>query len=74
VQVDPITPTLKAPETRRLKVKSVGSLSNFAFNLNLRCYIEEGEGKDAAAEEAPAAEEVEEPEAGRCMLNLSNPR
>jgi hypothetical protein len=38
VQVDPIKPTLKAPGTKLLKLKYVGSLSNFAFNFNLcRC-------------------------------------
>jgi len=38
VQVDPIKPTLKAPGTKRLKVKCDESLSNFAFNFNLRRY------------------------------------
>jgi hypothetical protein len=36
VQVDPIKPTLKAPETKRLKLKYDEPLSNFAFNFNLR--------------------------------------
>ena len=30
---------LKAPETKRLKVRHDGLLSNFAFNFNLRRYI-----------------------------------
>jgi len=38
VQVDPIKPTLKAPGTKRLKLKYDEQLSNFAFNFNLRCY------------------------------------
>jgi hypothetical protein len=41
VQVDPITPTLKAPATKRLKLRYDGLLSNFAFNFNLRRYITE---------------------------------
>jgi len=36
VQVDPIKPTLKAPRTKRLKLKCDEPLSDFAFNLNLR--------------------------------------
>jgi hypothetical protein len=38
VQLDPIKPTLKPPELKRLKVRYVGSLSNFAFKLDLRRY------------------------------------
>jgi len=38
VQVDPITPTLKAPGTKRLKLKYHKLLSSFAFNCNLRRY------------------------------------
>jgi len=40
VQVDPIEPTLKAPGTKRLKLKYDVALSNFAFNFNLRRYTE----------------------------------
>jgi hypothetical protein len=36
VQVDPFKPTLKAPETKRSKVKYVELLSNFAFKINVR--------------------------------------
>jgi len=36
VQFDPIIPTLKAPGTKRLKLKCDEPLSNFAFNINLR--------------------------------------
>jgi hypothetical protein len=38
VQVDPSKPTLKAPETKRLKLQCDGPLSDFAFNFNLRRY------------------------------------
>ena len=36
VQLDPVKPTLKAPGTRRLTLKSYKLLSTFAFNFNLR--------------------------------------
>ena len=39
MQVDPIKSTLKAPGTKRLKLKHDKPLSSFAFNFNLRCYI-----------------------------------
>jgi hypothetical protein len=38
VQVDPIKPMLKAPGTKRLKLKHDKTLSSFAFNFNLRRY------------------------------------
>jgi hypothetical protein len=38
VQVEPITPTLKAPGPQRLKLKFDGLLSNFAFKFNMRRY------------------------------------
>jgi lipoate-protein ligase A len=41
VQVDPIKPTLKAPGTKRLKLKYDDPLSNFAFKFNLRRYTME---------------------------------
>jgi hypothetical protein len=41
VQVDPIKPTLKAPGTVRLKLKYDEPLTKFAFNFNLRRYIQE---------------------------------
>jgi hypothetical protein len=41
VQVDPIKPTLKAPGTKRLKLKCDLLLSNFAFKFNLRRYTKE---------------------------------
>jgi len=36
VQLDPIKPKLKAPETQRLKLKVHELLSSFAFKFNLR--------------------------------------
>jgi len=41
VQVDPIKPTLKAPGTKRLKLKRDGPLSSFGFKFNLSPYIPE---------------------------------
>ena len=38
MQAAPIKPKLKAPRTKRLKLKYDGPLSNFAFNFNLCCY------------------------------------
>jgi len=38
VQVDPIKPMLKAPGTKRLKLKSDELLSKFTFKFNLRHY------------------------------------
>jgi len=43
VQVGPIKPTLKAPGTKRLKLKCDGLLLSFAFKFNLRRYTM-GEG------------------------------
>jgi hypothetical protein len=40
VQIDPIKPTLKAPGTKRLKLQCDELLSDFAFDFNLRRYIE----------------------------------
>ena len=40
VQVDPIKPELKAPGTKRLKLKCDEPLSDFAFNFSLRRYTE----------------------------------
>jgi hypothetical protein len=42
VQVAPIKPALKAPVTKRLKLKCDEPLLNFAFNSNLRRYTAEG--------------------------------
>jgi len=38
VQVKPMKPMLKAPGTKRLKLKYIKLLSRFAFNFNLRRY------------------------------------
>ena len=40
VQVDPIKATLKAPGTKRLKLKCDEPLLSFAFKYNLRRYAE----------------------------------
>jgi len=46
VQVDPIKPMLKAPETKLLKLKYDTPLSKFAFKFNLRrCPKGEGEAQ-----------------------------
>ena len=47
MQVDPIKPTLKSPETKYLKLNCDEPLSSFGFNFNLRRYIEESAGGDA---------------------------
>jgi hypothetical protein len=39
VQVDPIKPLLKLPETKRLNLKYDKPLASFAFKFNLRRYI-----------------------------------
>ena len=39
MQVDPIRPTLRAPGTKRSKLKCADLHSSFAFELNLRRYI-----------------------------------
>ena len=81
VQVDPIKPTLKAPGTKRLKLKYDEVLSNFAFRFHLRRYTTDGvlvhaffmhgTGADAAVvAELKALTRV----VGRCRLTLSNPR
>jgi len=41
MQADPIKPKLKAPGTKRLKLKSDELLANFALTCNLRRYDEE---------------------------------
>ena len=38
MQVEPIKPTLKAPGTKRLKLKYDELLSNVAVKFDLRCY------------------------------------
>jgi hypothetical protein len=62
VQVDPIKAKLKAPGSKRLKLRCAEPVSNFAFKFNLRRYIKISEQKQ---EPAAAAASV-----GRCRLNL----
>ena len=57
MQVDTIKPTLQAPGTKRLKLKYVSLLSNFAFNFNMRRYIKDPEAK--AASEAARREKLD---------------
>ena len=40
MQLDPIKPTLNAPGAKRLKLDYDEPLSNFAFKINLRRYIQ----------------------------------
>ena len=47
VQVDPINPTVKARESKRLKLKCDKQLSHSAFKFNLRRYIE-GQSRSTA--------------------------
>jgi len=63
VQVDPMKPTSKAPGIKLLKLKYEKSLSNFAFKLNLRRYIE-GHFTCVECGKTPV---------GRCRLTLSKP-
>ena len=63
-------PALKAPRTKRLKLKCDIVLSIFAFKFNLRRYTKE-EGKTRGGEgEAGAPPSV----VRWCRLTLSNPR
>ena len=39
MQIEPMTSELKAPGTKRLKLKSDEPLSSFVYNFVLRCYI-----------------------------------
>ena len=41
MQVDPIKPKLKPPETKCLKLKCDGLHSTFAFKFNLRRFMQE---------------------------------
>ena len=41
VHIESVKPVLKAPRTKRLKLKWDKLLSNVAFNFNLRCYSAE---------------------------------
>jgi hypothetical protein len=48
VQVEPMKPVLTAPGIKRLKFKYDWPLSIFAFNFNMRCYIEHFSDETAA--------------------------
>jgi len=61
VQVSPMNPVLKPPENTRLKLKHFETLSNFAFKINLRRYIQ-------------AVDDATTTVGRRCRLTLSNPR
>jgi len=52
VQVAPIKSTLKAPGTKRLKLKRDEPLSNFAFNFKLRRYTPVDDAETAVARAA----------------------
>jgi len=58
VQVEPMKSKLKAPGTKRLKLKYDNLLSSFAFKFNLRLYMEEI---------------VYQRQVGRCRLTVSKP-
>jgi len=49
VQVEPIKPTLKAPGTKRLKLKYDKLFSSFAFYFNLRRYSMAIDGVEATS-------------------------
>ena len=60
MQVDPIKPMLKAPGTKRLKLRCDKLLSDVVFNFNLRRYTEGGrlEGFQVAEGGAAAFDEA----------------
>jgi len=69
-------PRLKAPGSKRLKLKYDILLSSFAFKCNMCRYIMEGAERGHVAVEAAdasAAAFVEALPVGRCRLTLSNP-
>ena len=82
MQVDPTKPTLKAPGTERLKLKSDEPLSNFAFKFNLRRYTLAQRDAQLAQSEAMLAQSNaillrerearawEVGEVGQCRLTL----
>ena len=75
MQVDPIKPSLKAPGTKRLRLKHDTPLSNFAFTFNLRRYTEAaGTGGGAKTAMEMAASSGHARLVGRCRMILSNQR
>jgi len=73
VQVDPIKPTLKAPGTKRLKLKYDELLSNFAFDFNLRRYNEAITSLPDYTVQAWGIP-IDATKVGRCRLTHSTPR
>ena len=71
MQVDPIKPMLKAPRSKRLKLRYDELLSGFAFKFNLRRYTLGVHTGDSITI-APAQTLTDKVE--RCRLTLSNPR
>jgi len=69
VQVDAIKPTLKAPGTKRLKLRCDVLLSTSAFKFKLRRYTMEDEDDDMI----PPRQHDGDTTVGRCRLTLSNP-
>ena len=71
MQVDPIKPTLKAPEIKLLKPECDDLRLNFAFNFNLRrCnqgleYLTKLSGSDTLC-----AIKQYQPQAGACSVHL----
>jgi len=64
-----MTPMLKAPNTKRFKLRHDGPLSNDALKFNSRRYTKETYGGDAEMAEYAA----EYRKVGRCTSTLSNP-
>jgi len=70
VQVDPIKPTLKAPDSKSLKLKCNTLLSGFASKSNLRCYSM----VDRDSHGFSSWKDIVVPPVGWCRFPLSNPR
>ena len=66
MQVDPVKLNLKPPGTERLKVQCDDPLSDFAFNFNLRRYVQALVTLKAPLREIHLVR--------RCRLILSTPR
>ena len=71
---DPIKPTLKAPKTKRLKLKSDESTSNFAFKFTLRRYNKAAALSAAADQQAAALDQQQQHLLGRsCRISGAKP-
>jgi len=69
-QVDPIKPTLKAPGTKRLKLKCDDPLLSFGFNFNLRhCIVEQ----EPTLFSGSVHDNIAAGKVGRCRLTVLNP-